>query len=90
MGAEEEAPTGYTDTPLLPGSKWHVHDGSRPHPQPVTPGTFSSDQQPGKPPSDAIILFDGKTLDAWAAEKGEWSGQMEGAGRLHGSPGGRR
>jgi len=25
--AEEEAPTGYTDTPLLPGSKWHVHDG---------------------------------------------------------------
>jgi hypothetical protein len=69
-GAEEEAPTGYTDTPLLPGSKWHVHDGNRPHPQPVTPGTFSSDQQAGKPPSDAIILFDGKTLDAWAAEEG--------------------
>jgi hypothetical protein len=68
--AEEEAPTGYSDTPLLPGTKWHVHDGNRPHPQPVTPGTFSSDQQVGKPPSDAIILFDGKTLDAWQAEKG--------------------
>jgi hypothetical protein len=70
LGAEEEAPTGYTDTPLLPGSKWHVHDGSRPHPQAVTPGTSSSDQQAGKPPSDAVILFDGKSLDAWQGAKG--------------------
>jgi len=69
-GAEEEAPTGYTDTPLLPGSRWHVHDGSRPHPQAVDPGTFSSDQQPGKPPSDATILFDGRALDAWQTAKG--------------------
>ena len=69
-GAEEPAPTGYTDTPLLPGSRWHVHDGNRPHPQIVTPGTFSSDEQPGKPPADAIVLFDGKTLDAWQTEKG--------------------
>ncbi|MBS0421666.1 MAG: DUF1080 domain-containing protein [Proteobacteria bacterium] len=69
-GAEEPAPTGYTDTPLLPGSRWRVHDGDRPHPQVVAPGTFSSDEQPGKPPSDAIVLFDGKTLDAWQTEKG--------------------
>jgi hypothetical protein len=69
-GAEEEAPTGYTDTPLLPGSQWRVHDGNRPHPQVVTPGTSGSDQQPGKAPSDATILFDGKSLDAWQGEKG--------------------
>ena len=67
--AEEPAPTGYSDTPLLPGTRWHVHDGNRPHPAIVTPGSFSSDEQPGKPPSDAIVLFDGKTLDAWQTEK---------------------
>jgi len=89
--AEEEAPTGYTDTPLLPGSKWHVHDGNRPHPQPVAPGSSSTDQQAGKPPSDAVILFDGKSLDAWQSEKGgpaRWTvenGYMEvkaGAGNI--------
>ena len=89
--AEEEAPTGYTDTPLLPGSKWHVHDGNRPHPQPVAPGSSSTDQQAGKPPSDAVILFDGKSLDAWQDEKGapaHWTvenGYMEvkaGAGNI--------
>jgi hypothetical protein len=89
--AEEEAPTGYTDTPLLPGSKWHVHDGNRPHPQAVAPGSFSTDQQAGKPPSDAVILFDGKSLNAWQDEKGgpaRWTvenGYMEvkaGAGNI--------
>ena len=44
---------GYDDTPLLPGGKWHVHDGNRPQPPVVTPGCCC------KPPSDAIVLFDG-------------------------------
>jgi hypothetical protein len=73
-GEEEKAPTGYTDTPLLPGSQWRVHDGNRPHPPVVTPGTCSTGDstgdQPGKPPSDATVLFDGNNLDAWQAEKG--------------------
>jgi len=51
---------GYTDTPMLPGQPWHVHDSGRPHPNMVTPGA-----QPGAPPSDAIVLFDGKDLSAW-------------------------
>ena len=25
-------PIGYQDTPIIPGTKWHVHDGERPQP----------------------------------------------------------
>jgi len=38
---------------------WSVHDHNRPQPKVVTPGSFSTAAQPGKPPSDAIVLFDG-------------------------------
>jgi len=44
---------------------WAVHDPNRPQPKVVTPGTFSSAQQPGRPPSDAVILFDGTDLSKW-------------------------
>lgn len=50
---------GYQDTPMLPGGKWHVHDGLRPQPKVITPGTSSTQDAPGMPPSDAIVLFDG-------------------------------
>ena len=53
---------GFTDTPMLPGLPWHVHDPNRPHPPVITPAAT-----PGGPPSDAIILFDGKNLDSWTA-----------------------
>ncbi len=53
---------GFTDTPILPGLPWHVHDPNRPHPPVITPATT-----PGGPPSDAIVLFDGKDLSAWTA-----------------------
>src|SRR5437868_13433286 len=53
------SPVGYEDTPVLPGQKWRVHDIKRPHPRVVTPGTESSQDHPGRPPSDAIVLFDG-------------------------------
>jgi len=51
---------GYTDTPLVPGQQWHVHDPARPHPPVVTPG-----ENLGDAPSDAIVLFDGKDLSHW-------------------------
>jgi hypothetical protein len=51
---------GYDNTPFLPGDKWRVHDVSRPRPDVVTPGA-----QPGQPPSDAIVLFDGKDFSKW-------------------------
>jgi hypothetical protein len=50
---------------------WAIHDQNRPQPKLVTPGTFSTPEQPGKPPSDAIILFDGKDLSKWEADKPE-------------------
>src|SRR5713101_7633068 len=50
---------GYSDTPMLPGGKWHVHDGARPQPTIVTPGTFSTEQTPGTPPSDAMVVAAG-------------------------------
>ena len=66
---------GYRDTPLLPGGKWHVHDPDRPQPAVVAPGTGSTPDAPGKPPSDAVVLFDGKDdLSAWRAADGQPTG----------------
>jgi hypothetical protein len=72
-GAEEKK-IGYKDTPMLPGGKWHVHDSDRPQPQAIEPGTPSTLEAPGKPPSDAIILFDGTDLSKWRTAQGEVPG----------------
>jgi hypothetical protein len=65
-GAEQ--PLGYKDTPLIPGTPWHVHDGDRPQPRVVTPGATFSLLAP--PPSDAVVLFDGRDLAQWESIKG--------------------
>jgi hypothetical protein len=56
---------GYNDTPQIPGQKWRVHDMERPRPPKVTPGLPLPSQPP---PSDAIVLFDGKDLSQWVTQ----------------------
>lgn len=68
----QDAPKlGYDDTPLLPDSSFRVHDGTRPQPPVIEPGTCSTQDEPGKPPSDAIVLFDGSDLSAWQSPNGQ-------------------
>lgn len=50
---------------MTPGGKWRVNDPQRPRPAVVDPGTASTADRPGRPPSDAIILFDGNDLSYW-------------------------
>ncbi len=84
--AEEKktAPAGYTDTPIIPGSCWRVHDADRPQPRSVTPGTSSTQETAGLRPGDAVVLFDGADLSGWISAKDgsdpEWkveNGYME-------------
>jgi 3-keto-disaccharide hydrolase len=50
--------------------KWKIHDPNRPVPQVIDAGTASTQDSPGRPPSDAVVLFDGKDLSKWAHKDG--------------------
>lgn len=63
------AQQGYTDTPIIPGTKWRVHDGDRPRPPVIAPGASFSQLAPA--PADAIVLFDGRDLSRWSNAKGD-------------------
>ncbi len=68
---------GYDDTPVIPGSKYKVHDKERPQPRIVTPGTESTQDASGQAPSDAMILFDGKDLSQWIGRDGDAQWKVE-------------
>lgn len=59
---------GYDDTPLLPNAPYRVHDSQRPAPRVVRPGHNAA------PPTDAVVLFDGTSLDGWASTRGGEAG----------------
>jgi len=45
------------------------HDLNRPQPAIVTPVAGVPPAVPGRPPSDAVVLFDGKDLAGWKSQK---------------------
>jgi hypothetical protein len=73
--------------------EWAIHDEARPQPQVVDPRGAGAQDAPGKPPADAIVLFDGSDLSRWRSDKdggpARWKvadGYMEvvkGAGGIH-------
>lgn len=62
------AELGYSDTPMIPGTPWRVHDSARPRPPVVEPGATFSQMAPA--PADAVVLFDGKDLARWTDRRG--------------------
>ncbi|WP_035602263.1 DUF1080 domain-containing protein [Haloferula sp. BvORR071] len=67
MAMAAEGPGIDPGTPQIPGTPWKVHDGSRPQP-PVVENAGAVEV---KPPADAKVLFDGKSLDAWVNSEGK-------------------
>jgi hypothetical protein len=53
--------------PAQVDTRWKIHDPNRPVPPVIEPGTASTQETPGRAPSDAVVLFDGKDLSQWAA-----------------------
>lgn len=53
---------GYTDTPVIPGSSYKVHDPARPQPPIVTPAPAGDGTAP---PADAVLLFAGQDGSQW-------------------------
>jgi hypothetical protein len=51
-------------------TRWKIHDLNRPVPPVINPGSSSTQAEPGRPPSDATILFDGKDLSKWQQDDG--------------------
>ena len=63
------------------------HDRNRPQPATVDPGTSGSLDMPGRPPPDAVVLFDGRDLSKWRQKDGSATQWKLGAGYFEVVPG---
>ena len=69
MGCSNQpAPQTAQQQPAPP--PWVQHDRNAPQPTVITPGEAGTQDKAGKPPSDAVVLFDGKDLSLWESVKG--------------------
>jgi hypothetical protein len=58
----QDASLGFSDTPLQPDGRWHIHDGTRPQPDSVRVGSIVAIPAP----SDATVLFNvNNDLNKW-------------------------
>lgn len=79
--------------PLSAAAQTHVdptypiHDRNRPQPAVVEPGTASTQAAPGRPPSDAVVLFDGHDLSHWQMKDGSAPKWQLGSGYFQVVPG---
>ena len=99
----QQAPVGYDDTPKQPDGRWRIHDGARPHPRIVKPGTAGA-MSPASAPQDAVVLVGaGDDRSAWQMMDGSpvtWAMKQRRArdgegpdsdqGGVHGRPAARR
>jgi len=75
---------GFAASQSVPKIEWTIHDVNRPLPPVIDPGPAGL---PAPPPSDAVVLFDGKDLSNWTDYKGnpaKWkveNGYMEVVGK---------
>ena len=61
---------GYDDTPMQPGGRWRIHDGSRPQPLVVTPAPANDSGRPGAPDDAVVLIGSGSDLSAWQMTDG--------------------
>jgi hypothetical protein len=72
------------DRPEAPSARWRQHDIRRPKPPAVEPAVGGI---AARPPKDAVILFDGTSLDAWKSPGGGPARWRVGDGAMETVPG---
>ena len=71
QAAGDAATSDSTEANAASPARYGIHDESRPRPPVIDPGTASTQEEPGTPPSDAIILFGGEgDLSNWQNREG--------------------
>lgn len=66
LGGGVAVPAAGAQNPTPPGARWPVHSMDRPRPPVVDPGPEAA---PARPPADAVVLFDGRSLEQWESTR---------------------